>query len=172
MPQPGRPSAGDMTGRQKQQMNKAAREEQAQRSAEISMQDAADAEIDRDGIFDAKSGEQVGGRRPNRVVEVEEVKPHFGNQENGETVLTGQEDPEVVAPVIAAKKTFTAPPTDVVRSSVVTIRVDADVEEMTYGMHNGEPNNFNFKEGLAYRVPLAVAEHLNERGLVRQWMRG
>ena len=37
-------------------------------------------------------------------------------------------------------------------------------------MINGEPNNYNFKEGLAYRVPLAVAEHLQERRLIRQWI--
>ena len=167
----GRPSPGDMTGRQKQQASKEAREEQASRAAEISMQDGAESESERYGVFDPQSGEQVEGPRGSQQAVMVEDPPvtKFGRPE--EQVFTGQEDAEEVAPAIAARKTFTPPPT-VVRSSRVRIRVDADIEDMTYGMVNGEPNNFTFKEGLTYEVPLAVAEHLNGRGLVRQWISG
>ena len=104
------------------------------------------------------------------VVEPEPAMPGFFHQEDQEPVLTGQEDPETVAPIIAARKVFSQPSPEVVRSSSVVIRVDADIDDMTYGMRNGEPDNYTFKEGLKYRVPVQVAEHLNERNLVRQWI--
>jgi hypothetical protein len=165
-----------MTGRQKAQQQKAAREEQAERAAEMSMMAGADNEAEQNGVFDAQSGERVDSPQPTKTAVLVEERPKPGFAQpvdplGGETILTGQEDPEVVEPIIAARKQFTPPPVTV-RSSMVTIRVDADIEDMTYGMVNGEPNNFNFKEGLAYRVPLAVAEHLNERNLIRQWIAG
>lgn len=178
MAQPGRPSAGDMTGRQKQQLNKEAREVQAERSAEISMMDASESEADRNGVFDAQSGARLNSPAATQTaVMVDEPPAAAGFPQTGdgppvEPILSGQEDPEVVAPIIAAKKTFNAPPVQVVRSSMVTVRVDQDIDDMTYGMHNGEPNNYTFKEGLQYRIPLPVAEHLNDRGLVRQWIAG
>jgi hypothetical protein len=169
----GRPSAGDLTGRQKQAANKEQREEQASRAAEISMQDGAQSQAEQHGVFDAQSGAQIDGPGSRQAVVVEKApvtRDRFNRPE--ETILTGQEDPDVVAPVIAAHKQFTPPPVEVVRSSRVRIRVDADVDEMTYGMFNGEPNNYTFKEGLQYEVPLPVAEHLNDRGLIRQWISG
>jgi hypothetical protein len=105
-----------------------------------------------------------------KVVEAAPKLDRFNRPE--EVILTGQEDPETVEPLIAARKAFTPPPVEVVRSSRVRIRVDADLEDMTYGMFNGEPNNYTFREGLTYEVPLEVAEHLNDRGLVRQWISG
>jgi hypothetical protein len=167
----GRPSPGDLTGRQKQAANKEVREEQASRAAEISMQDGAEAEVERHGVFDAQSGAQIDGPAGSKQAVMVEDPPvtRFGRPQ--EQVFTGQEAPEEVLPAVADRKTFTPPPS-VVRSSRVRIRVDADIEDMTYGMVNGEPNNFTFKEGLTYEVPLAVADHLNERGLVRQWISG
>lgn len=164
----GRPSPGDLTGRQKQAANKEAREEQASRSAEISMQDGAEAEAERHGVFDPKSGAQIDGPSGGQKAVMVDDPPvsRFGRPQ--EQVFTGQEAPEEVAPAVAAR-TFNPPPT-IVKSSRVRIRVDADIEDMTYGMVNGEPNNYTFKEGLTYEVPLAVAEHLNDRGLVRQWI--
>lgn len=169
MPQQGRPSAGDFTGRQKAQHAKEQQKANEERSAQMSMATAVETEEERVGVFDAQTGERLDPQNDVAVV-VEEARPSFLPER--EPVLTGQEDPEEVAPVIAARKAFTQPPPTVVRSSMVTIRVDADIEDMTYGMLNGEPNNYTFKEGLQYRVPVGVAEHLNERGLIRQWIGG
>jgi len=168
-----RPSAGDLTGRQKYTQQREQQAAAAERSAEMSMASAVQDEEELRGVFDPQSGDRVDTPPPSQVATVVETvpsQPGFTRTE-GEPVLTGQEPPENPPPaVVVPKHTLTAMPPEVVRSATATIRLDTDVEDMTYGMRNGEPNNYNFKEGLAYKVPLAVAEHLNERGLVRQWI--
>jgi hypothetical protein len=129
------------------------------------MLDAQTSEAEQNGVFDAKSGDRIDDPSTYTAVIVDDT-PIFEE----EVILSGQEDPETVAAVVTTKKAFTQAPGVVLKSSMVTVRVDADIENMTYGMINGEPNNFNFKEGLAYKIPLPVAEHLNDRGLVRQWI--
>lgn len=172
-----RPSSGDHTGRQKQQDARTQSEAVKDRQREISMATAIENEEEQHGVFDPQSGErldfdEVGSPRVAYVEEVD-VAPNgllAGYRPNAEPVLTGKEAPEDIEPVLAARQAFTQPPTEMVYSPFVQIRVDADIEKMTYGMVNGEPNNYDFKEGLQYRVPREVAEHLNERNLVRQWM--
>lgn len=167
--QQNRPSSGDMTGRQKVQQSKEARLADQDRAAEMSMATAVQTDEELHGTFDAQSGDRIDAPAAHTAVEVEPEPQGFFRPDN-EPTLTGQEDPEVVAPIIAARKAVVAqPPVEVVKSSHVEIRVDSDIDDMTYGMRNGEPNNFTFKEGLKYRVPLAVAEHLNDRGLIRSW---
>ncbi len=167
----GRPTPGDLTGRQKEAANKEARAEQASRAAEISMQDGAEAEVERHGVFDPQSGAQIDGPKGAATAVMVEDPPATDRFNRPiEQVFTGQESPDEVAPAIAARKEFTPPPVTVARRSRVRIRVDADIDKMTYGMVNGEPNNFDFKEGLTYEVDVNVAEHLNDRGLVRQWI--
>jgi hypothetical protein len=167
----GGPSAGDFTGRQKAQANKEqllADQEQADQAAQ---QRAADQQIDMNGIFDGKSEERIDTPGPHEVLVVEEEPvPSFGGSSYPrEEIFTGQEDPED-APPPAPAKAFVMPPPQVLRSANAVVRISEDVEKMTYGMQNGEPNNYNFKEGRAYRVPTSVAEHLNQLGLVSQWI--
>ena len=50
----------------------------------------------------------------------------------------------------------------------VTIRTIADIEDMTYGVINGAPQVFNFKQGRAYSVSRDVASHLLRLGYVHQ----
>lgn len=172
-----RPSAGDMTGVQKAKMTKEAAQEVEERSAEMSMATAAKTHEEAVGVFDAQSGERLDTPAPSYVaVDVEEEKaaPGFGNQYgDDELVLTGKEDPDEVSAQLASQRAQVVPPSRVqtARSSMVKVRVDQDVEDMTYGMRNGEPNNYNFKEGMTYQVPVEVADHLDQRGLVRQWVR-
>lgn len=168
----GGPSAGDMTGRLKAQANKdQAAADQAQAEA-AAHQQAADQQIDMNGIFDGKSEERIDAPGPREVQVVEEAAepaPGFGEAPYPrEEVFTGQEDPEDAPP--PAPKAFTMPPPQVLRSATAVVRVAEDVEKMTYGMKNGEPDNYNFKEGRAYRVPTSVAEHLHGLGLVSQWL--
>jgi len=172
MAQNNRPSAGDLTGRQKQQQQREQREATQQRAAEMSMSNAAQTDEELNGLFDPQSGERLDAPPPSRVASVVESPPPSGfpRPEASEPVYTGQEDEDPTPPVLVTKRSFSPLPPEAVRSTTATIRVDMDIDDMTYGMKNGEPNNFTFKEGLAYRVPVAVAEHLNERGLVRQWI--
>jgi hypothetical protein len=163
-----------MTGRAKEQMAKAQAQEIQEKFADTSMANAAQAEEERSGVFDAKSGERIDAPGAHEAVVVEEPKPSFGGRQSGEPVLSGKESPEAAdeAAIAGRRAAVVAQASDVevLKNAMVTIRLDSDVEEMTYGMVNGEPNNYNFKEGLAYRVPLAVAEHLQERRLIRQWI--
>lgn len=170
-------SAGDFTGRQKAAQAKEQRDALAAREAELSMQNSALSEEEENGIFDGQTGERLNGPDLNvaTAVDLEEdydhpVPPGWERPGIDEPVFTGQESPEQIAPALAARRTFSHP--EVVRSAEVVIRVESDIENMTYGMKNGEPNNFNFSEGIAYKVPYDVYEHLNERGLVRQVLRG
>lgn len=171
-----RASAGDMTGRAKEQMAKVQAQEIQEKFADTSVATAAQAEEERSGVFDAKSGERIDAPGAHEAVVVEEAKPSFGGRQSGEPVLSGKESPEAAdEAAIASRRAAAAVVTqeadvEVLKNAMVTVRLDSDVEEMTYGMINGEPNNYNFKEGLAYRVPLAVAEHLQERRLIRQWI--
>jgi hypothetical protein len=108
-------------------------------------------------------------------VAVEDVPeaPAFGGggaARASEAVLTGKESPEQLDQLVANRKPFSPPDPGVVRRAQVKVRIDEDVEDMTFGMVNGEPNNFTFKEGFVYEVPIALADHLESRGLVRQWV--
>lgn len=44
----------------------------------------------------------------------------------------------------------------------VEVRINTNLEDVTIGAGN----NYNFKEGGRYRVPLSVAQHLEEKGYV------
>jgi hypothetical protein len=173
MPQQGKPGAGDFTGRQKVQQAKEQSEALKERQGEMSMATAVATEEEEYGVFDPRTGARLNEVNPARVAleepEPEIPAPRFGAPQ--EPTYSGKEPVETQQPPVSTRRAFTAPP-EVARSTMVTIRVEQDIEDMTFGMINGEPNNFNFREGLAYKVPRALAEHLNDRGLVRQWISG
>jgi hypothetical protein len=89
----------------------------------------------------------------------------FTGRENEEDVLKAE-----TAYEIKKRNQRLVDPVQVLRNPVVNVRIAEDVEQMTYGMHNGEPNNFNFKAGRVYRVSVELAEHLDQLGLVQQWV--
>jgi hypothetical protein len=165
-------SPGDFTGRQKEAQAKEQAVAVQDRQLEMSMSNAVETEAERNGVFDAKTGQRIDQPEMahTAVVVDEQPPPRFGRVE--EQVFTGHESPEEVEPILAARRAqvYEAPATEVARSAFVTVRIDNDIDDMTYGMLNGEPNNYTFKEGLQYSIPREVAEHLNDRGLIRQWM--
>lgn len=164
-----RPSAGDFTGREKAK----AAHDQAQaikdRQSEISMLEAVETEEESYGVFDPRTGERLNEPNPSAVAVVVDPEPEVRFGREMEPTFSGKEAPEVQVVQRSERRPFTRA-AGVALNPFVTIRVDQDIEEMTFGMVNGEPNNYNFKEGLQYKVPREVAEHLNERGLVRQWI--
>lgn len=99
--------------------------------------------------------------------------PSFGNTPPGgpsEQVFTGQEPPEVVERMLAEfERPVASGGPERLQQSTVVIRTPEDVDDMTYGMRNGEPNNYTFKAGVAYRVPREIAEHLRERDLIQSY---
>ncbi len=53
-----------------------------------------------------------------------------------------------------------------VNNDKVIIRTHHDIEDMTFGVVNGTPQNYTFKAGVRYSVPRALAEHLERLGYV------
>lgn len=51
-----------------------------------------------------------------------------------------------------------------VTSNKVVIRTIADIEDMTFGVVNGTPQNYTFKQGVKYSVPVELAAHLERLG--------
>lgn len=48
----------------------------------------------------------------------------------------------------------------------VVIRTITDIEDMTYGILNGAPQNYTFKSGVKYRVPRGLAIYLEGLGYI------
>lgn len=175
-----RPSAGDYTGREKHQQARDAAQTLKERSAETTLATAARIDEEEHGVFDGQSGERLDAQ-PVEVVDDDDdvdVVAAFGGfpgEDDDEPVLSGHESEEELAPILAARAEPRRPRrVSRAHSADVVIRVDQDIDDMTYGMDpiSQSPNNYTFKEGLKYRVPYPVAEHLAERGLVRQWVSG
>ena len=181
MPQT-RPSAGDYSGKIKADANKEALQEQRDRTAEMSLATAVENEEKQDGVFSPYSQERIDVPAP-VVVEVEEQVSPFGTPEEKkpsfydperpaeEPVFTGYETDEQMTPYLSSRHEQTIPQA-IVRSPMAKIRVSQDIDDMTYGFNQatGNPNNLTFKEGFVYEVDINVAEHLNQRGLVAQWV--
>ena len=178
-PQQGRPSQGDMTGRQKMAAAKEASVAQQQGVIEDAQQAAADEEAKQHGVFDGKTGQRVDQRSAVVVDDDDDDYDERDNVEAGqfgaffpeEQILTGKEDPATVAPVVAARRQ-PKPPKNIAHDAFVTVRFSCDIEKMTFGIRDGEPNNYDFKEGIAYEIPYELAEHLNGLGVIGQWLRG
>ena len=54
----------------------------------------------------------------------------------------------------------------VAADNTVIIRTVTDIEEMTYGVVNGTPQNYNFKAGVKYKVPRDLAVYLDQLGYI------
>lgn len=54
-----------------------------------------------------------------------------------------------------------------IKDKVVEMRVNSDIDQMTFGKNpDGTLNNFDFEEGRRYKVPQAIYDHLDELGYV------
>lgn len=53
-----------------------------------------------------------------------------------------------------------------VNDDKVIIRTVTDIEDMTYGIVNGAPQNFTFKAGVKYSVPRDLANYLERLGYI------
>lgn len=53
-----------------------------------------------------------------------------------------------------------------VNSNTVIIRTISDIEDMTFGVVNGAPQNYTFKSGQKYRVPAELASYLERLGYI------
>ncbi len=53
-----------------------------------------------------------------------------------------------------------------VNNNKVIIRTHSDIEDMTFGIVNGVPQNYTFKAGVKYSVPVELAAYLERLGYV------
>lgn len=53
-----------------------------------------------------------------------------------------------------------------VNNDTVVIRTVSDIEDMTYGVINGTPQNYTFKQGVRYKVPRDLANYLQNLGYI------
>ena len=51
-----------------------------------------------------------------------------------------------------------------VNNDKVVIRTISDIEDMTYGVINGTPQSYTFKQGVKYSVPRELAQYLETLG--------
>lgn len=166
-----------MTGKIKAEQQHDALQEQRDRSAEMSLASAIETQEQRDGVFDPHSQERLDAP-PVALVEETPLPQGFGGrveapdmpQAPQEQVFTGYETEEQMTPLLASRNERPMPQA-VIRNPLVKIRVGQDIEDMTYGFNSqGYPNNMTFREGFVYEVDINVADHLNQRGLVAQWV--
>lgn len=168
----GRPvSAGDFTGKTKVDAAHDALQEQRDSAARMSLASAVEEDEKRDGVFSPHTQERVDVPAA-AIVEEEELPGDvfYRSQEPAELVLTGYESEDQMVPLLAQREEPMIP-RSVVRSPKVKIRVTQDIEDMTYGFTSqGYPNNMTFREGFIYEIDINIADHLNQRGLVAQWV--
>jgi len=48
----------------------------------------------------------------------------------------------------------------------VVVRTITDIDDMTYGIVNGSPQNYTFKAGVKYMVPRDLAAYLESLGYI------
>jgi hypothetical protein len=89
---------------------------------------------------------QAANQASDEVTDYSGVREIGAEVEGAEAVVVGGDEPVIV---------------DSGERSV-EVRINTDLEDVTIGAGN----NFNFKEGGKYRVPLHVAQHLEEKGYV------
>ena len=53
---------------------------------------------------------------------------------------------------------------NVAADEYIIIRTISDIEDMTYGVVNGAPQNYTFKAGVKYKVPVDLASYLARLG--------
>ena len=191
----GTPS-GDFTGRQRaEQARDRAQEDQRER-AEAMVFESETEEALENGVFDPQTQERLDDSSTlvldddvdddeSTDLETEDDEyeddeepvsqpaPRFGGRGMGrpqERVFSGKEGDDEMAAVLAERPARAVKRPGVLRRSRCVVRLNCDIEDMTYGMLNGVPNNFTFRGGLPYSVSVELAEWLDERGLIAEWV--
>jgi len=172
-----RPQRGDYTGVQRQRLAEENAAELAQRQQEVGLVNQVDTVIEEEGVFDPSSGQMV-EMSPEAQARIEALEsqpvmveddpildptnviPGYDPMKNLQTVET-QQVPKAVRP--NAMEVQELPPEPmVVEDEWRVIRVNTDIEDMTYGAGT----SFTFLRGRRYRVPRDLYIWLESRGVV------
>jgi hypothetical protein len=169
------PQRGDFTGQQRKKLAEEKAAELAQRQQEVGLVNQVDIVHEEEGIWDASSGQMV-DLPPDAQKRIEELeKPltveddpildprgtrTYDPMKDLQPVQT-QQAPKVVTPN-ALEVQDLGPEPITVEEEWRVIRVNTDIEEMTYGAGN----TLTFLRGRRYRVPQDLYNWLESRGVV------
>jgi hypothetical protein len=172
----GAPARGDFTGAQRQQLAEEKAKELAERQKEIGLVNQVDIVVEEEGIFDPVTGELT------ELPEAAQAKIDQLNEPmvvEDDAILDPRTGPAPADPMKDLKdlevkqQTKTPAPNRLeiedlgaepitVDDEWRVIRVNTDIEEMTYGAEN----TYTFLRGRRYRVPKHLYNWLESRGVV------
>lgn len=170
---------GDFTAREKARQAKEQQESNEADSAVTTRRRRQDADDVENGVHDPRSGQRINRVRAvaDEDEETEEFdlnqlgRPRGSDRDEGEHVFTGKESEEFLNEMAVEARTARPKNFEEALSPIVLVRVNQDVEKFTFGMNGHEPNTFNLKENLVYKLPRAVAVHLDDLGYIGQWVK-
>jgi hypothetical protein len=173
------PQRGDFTGTQRQRLAEDNAKELERRQKEVGLVNQVDTVVEEEGIFDPVTGEMTELSAESRAkIEAMENEPVTVEQDTilDPKVTPGlppydpmkslqevqpQQKPNPVAPnPMEVEDLGNVPVT--VEDEWKVIRVNTDIEEMTYGVGN----HMTFLRGRRYRVPKHLYDWLESRGVV------
>jgi len=167
---------GDFTGQERQRLAEEKAQELAQRQQEIGLVNQVDMVIEEEGIFDPASGTviEVPTEAQERIERLQEpvtveadpildpkikVPGYDPMKDLQETQIQQQTRPQAANTLEVQDL---GPEPVVVEDEWRDIRVNTDIEEMTYGAGN----TLTFLRGRRYRVPRDLYNWLESRGVV------
>lgn len=167
---------GDFTGQQREELAQQKAAELAERQEEIGLVNQVDIVHEEEGIWDPSTGTvmEMSAEAEARIRELEEpitveddpildpklVVPGYDPMKDLQTVGVQQKS-RVMAPNSLEIEDLGEEPI-VVEDEWRIIRVNTDIENMTYGVGN----ELTFLRGRRYRVPSHLADWLESRGVV------
>jgi hypothetical protein len=169
------PQRGDFTGQQRQKLAEEKAQELVDRQKEIGLVNQVDVVIEQEGIFDPTTGEliELPESAQTKVANLQEpvvvdddpiLDPTQGRVADPMKDLRDLETKQQNRPerhnVLEVQDLGSEPIT--VDDEWKVIRVNTDVEDMTYGAGT----NYTFERGRRYRVPRDLYDWLESRGVV------
>jgi len=172
-----RPQRGDFTGSQRIKLAEENQDTLAQRQQEIGLVNQVDTVIEEEGVYDPSSGAVVEmspeaqariealSNRPitmedDPILDPTNVIPGYDPMKDLQDMETKQV-PKVQTPN-ALEVQDLGPEPMVVEDEWRVIRVNSDIEDMTYGVGT----SYTFLRGRRYRVPRDLYNWLESRGVV------
>jgi hypothetical protein len=174
----GNPARGDFTGKETQRLQRENADELVKRQKEVGLASEVDIVIEREGVFDPVTGALIempseAQAKVDALNEPQEVEadPLYDVGEGPMPIAAQVKYPDTEVkqqPKKSAATTMIPEVTDLgdepilVEQEYVNIRVNTDIEDMTYGVGN----TFSMVRGTRYRVARDLAQHLESKGLV------
>jgi hypothetical protein len=172
--QPRAAQRGDFTGRETERLTRENAEALVQRQKEVGLVNQIDTVVEEEGIFDPATGKLI-EMPPEAQAKIEELENTVTYVEDDEIFDVGRGQPQPPPQQDIETKQMPKPeranPMEIqdvsggaiiVEEEYKVIRVNTDVEGMTYGVGN----TIDFYRGRKYRVPIDLYHWLESRGVV------